>query len=140
MTKLETQLRELFADNFVLYYKVHAFHFNVQGKTFIQDHSFLEEIYDFLWTEHDNLGEQLRQLNLPVFPDLKKVIDASCLSEVTSVIDDPQVMWNKIHLDLVNIINNAQAVYVFAGNDQFGGLETYLGVYRDWETDRKSVV
>ena len=65
-------LTQLFADNFVTYFKSHSYHFNVDGPMFAQDHELLNEIYDFLWAQHDMLGEQIRQMDKEHHVLLKK--------------------------------------------------------------------
>jgi len=73
-------LMDLYGSNFIVYFKSHVFHFNVQSGTFSQDHALLEEIYDFLWEQHDVLGELIRQQSIPVPVCLNDMIDLSSIS------------------------------------------------------------
>jgi len=122
-------LRCLHADNFTTYFKSHAFHFNVQGSTFAQDHGLLEEIYDFLWEQHDTLGEQIRQLNLPTAISMKAMLATTEITESTSMIDNSAAMFNSLLTDFNLLMTNAQWVYDKAESSQLGGLSTLIGDY-----------
>lgn len=126
---LVSALRCLFADNFVVYYKAHGFHFNVQGQTFSQDHSLLNEIYDYLYENHDTLGEQLRQLDKPAPTTLKSILGISEIEEETKVVDSPSAQLEALATDFDTLLRNGQWVYEEAGRQCVGGLETFLGDY-----------
>ena len=120
-------LRNLFADNFVVYYKSHGYHFNVQGPTFSQDHALLKEIYDFLWEQHDNLGEQLRQMDKPAPSSLKAILDISEVTECLKLNETSAVMFAELCDDFDTLILNAQ--WLFANSAECGGFNTFIGDY-----------
>lgn len=126
---LVSALRCLFADNFVVYYKAHGFHFNVQGQTFSQDHALLNEIYDYLWDNHDSLGEQIRQLDKPAPTTLKSILAVSEIDEETNVVDAPSKQLEALTADFDTLLRNGQWVYEEAGRQCVGGLETFIGDY-----------
>jgi starvation-inducible DNA-binding protein len=126
---LVSALRCLFADNFVVYYKAHGFHFNVQGQTFSQDHALLNEIYDYLYENHDSLGEQIRQLDKPAPTTLKSILSVSEIDEETGVVDLPNKQLEALADDFTTLLRNGQWVYEEAGRQCVGGLETYIGDY-----------
>ena len=111
MNELIKGLIKLYADNFVLYYKAHSFHFNVQGSTFAQDHAVLEELYTFLWEQHDTIGEQVRQFDKAVPVSLEEVIKLSTLSEQNSLLKVSQPMYDVLCNDIEDTITLAQWVY-----------------------------
>jgi len=122
-------LRNLFADNFVVYYKSHGYHFNVEGPTFAQDHELLNEIYDFLWASHDTLGEQLRQMDKPAPSSLKAVLSLSEITECNTLDSTSKTMFSELTDDFDTLMRNAQWLYDTAGDSCCGGLETMLGDY-----------
>lgn len=124
-----TLLRSLYSNNFVTYYKSHVFHFNVEGNTFSQDHSLLNEIYDYLWAEHDNIGEQIRQLDKAVSPSLKDVLASADIEEETNPLKLNSDMLLCLNKDFDYLLDLAQEAYITAGKQNLGGLETYLGDY-----------
>ena len=55
-------LSAVLADTFMLYYKTHAFHWNVVGEHFRSLHLMFEEQYGELWQALDVIAERLRGL------------------------------------------------------------------------------
>jgi starvation-inducible DNA-binding protein len=122
-------LRCLYADNFVTYYKSHGFHFNVEGPTFAQDHALLNEIYDFLYEQHDMLGEQIRQLDKPAPSSLKAILGITEITETASANMSSKSMFDDLTSDFEMLIRNGQWLYEAAGESGYGGLETLIGDY-----------
>ncbi len=56
-------LTKVLADTFVLYFKTHAFHWNVEGPHFKQLHDLFGEQYTELWTVTDEIAERIRALD-----------------------------------------------------------------------------
>lgn len=48
------------ANTFVMYFKAHSYHWNVEGRTFAQDHDFFEDLYKELHKAIDPTAEQIR--------------------------------------------------------------------------------
>jgi len=126
---LITQLTQLYADNFVTYYKSHGYHFNVEGPMFSQDHALLEEIYDFLWAQHDMLGEQIRQMDKAVPCSLKDVLKMSEIIECDSPQKTSKEMFTWLNKDFDCLIEYAQTLYDDADLSSQGGLATLIGDY-----------
>jgi len=126
---LITQLTQLYADNFVTYYKSHGYHFNVEGPMFAQDHALLEEIYDFLWAQHDMLGEQIRQMDKAVPCSLKDVLKMSEIIECDSPQKTSKEMFTWLNKDFDCLIEYAQTLYDDADLSSQGGLATLIGDY-----------
>jgi len=122
-------LKALYASNFVTYYKSHAFHFNIEGTTFSQDHEFFQKIYEFLQGEHDNLGEQIRQLDKPVTSTLKDVISLSLIDESNIITKNNLDLLAILEEDFCQLHEQAQELYEAASNQCYGALETYIGDY-----------
>lgn len=127
--KLCTELEKLFCDNFVTYYKSHGYHFNVDGPMFAQDHGLLEEIYDFLWTQHDMLGEQIRQMDKPVPCSLKEILSISNIVECDGPKKPSKEMFTWMNKDFDQLIDCAQSLYDEADMSSYGGLATLIGDY-----------
>jgi starvation-inducible DNA-binding protein len=126
---LITMLTQLYADNFVTYYKSHGYHFNVEGSTFAQDHALLEEIYDFLWAQHDMLGEQIRQMDKAVPCSLKDVLKMTEIIECDSPQKTSKEMFTWLNKDFDCLIEYAQTLYDDADLSSQGGLATLIGDY-----------
>ena len=126
---LATQLQKLWADNFLVYFKSHVFHFNIQGSTFESDHKFFRKLYEFLFAMHDTIGEQIRQLDKPVLVSLSQLIEASSMDEAEPSMKEAKVMYAEIIGDLEDIIITAQHVYDTAEENGCAGCSTMLGDY-----------
>lgn len=126
---LVTLLTQLYADNFVTYYKSHGYHFNVDGPMFAQDHALLEEIYDFLWAQHDMLGEQIRQMDKAVPCSLKDILKMTDIIECDSPQKSSKEMFTWMNKDFDALLADAQTLYDDADLSSQGGLATLIGDY-----------
>jgi DNA-binding ferritin-like protein len=68
------QLLQVFYDNFVAYYRSHAAHANVTGRTFRSDHKMLQGVYERRQAQIDVLGELLRTLKEFMPTDLNEIL------------------------------------------------------------------
>jgi starvation-inducible DNA-binding protein len=59
---LKDSLEQVFATNFVAYYRAHVAHVNVTGRNFVSDHKILGKIYEDLQENIDTLAEKLRTI------------------------------------------------------------------------------
>ncbi|MCG8441739.1 MAG: DNA starvation/stationary phase protection protein [Caulobacterales bacterium] len=57
-------LARVLADTYTLYFKTHAFHWNVTGPHFPQLHALFEEQYRDLWNAADVIAERMRALGV----------------------------------------------------------------------------
>ena len=79
MTTLAEQLTQVFNDNFVAYYRSHAAHANVTGRTFRSDHKMLGGVYERRQAEIDKLGELLRTIQEFMPTDLFDILNNTTL-------------------------------------------------------------
>ena len=63
METLIQQLKVILATNFALYLKAHNYHWNIEGPSFPQYHSFLDSFYNQVWEQTDDIAEHIRQLD-----------------------------------------------------------------------------
>ena len=86
----ESQLQQVFADNFVAYYRAHVAHVNIQGRNFVSDHKLLGKIYEDLQGQTDTIAELLRTVQEFMPASLEQVIGSSQIStdDVTGSAED----------------------------------------------------
>jgi len=60
MDQLKAALNVLLADMFVMYFKAHSYHWNVEGMFFSQYHAFFGELYEELHDAIDPTAEHIR--------------------------------------------------------------------------------
>lgn len=63
MEELAISLRICLANTFLMYFKAHSHHWNVEGIEFSQLHTFFQGLYEDLFDASDLLAEELRALN-----------------------------------------------------------------------------
>ena len=76
----QQQLQQVFADNFVAYYRAHVAHVNIQGRNFVSDHKLLGKIYEDLQGQTDTIAELLRTVQEFMPASLDQVIGSSQIS------------------------------------------------------------
>lgn len=85
--KIVNGLTKVLADTFVLYFKTHSFHWNVEGINFGQLHAMFEEQYTALWEVSDDLAERIRALGAYAPCDQQTIMDNATLKGQSKVID-----------------------------------------------------
>lgn len=81
MDELKTILRVVIANNFVMYFKAHSYHFNVEGNTFPMLHEFFGEIYSDLHSAYDSSSEELRALDEYAASSMNELYDFKTITE-----------------------------------------------------------
>ena len=79
--ELLLSLKQAMADSFVLYYKAHSYHWNVEGADFKQYHDLFGDIYEEIFGAVDTLAEHIRQLDDYAPASLSKIKSLSMISE-----------------------------------------------------------
>jgi len=125
---LEGKLKTLISDNFVVYFKTHAYHHNIVGPDFDQYHRLLDKVYTALFDWHDLLSEQLRQLDVMCFTSLEDIADLTNFNLANKAKNGKSMLMDTAD-SLDNLIVVAQALYDEAGTERNGALETCIGDY-----------
>ena len=61
--ELIVAVKKVLADTFIMYYKTHSYHWNIEGSNFPQYHEFLQNIYEELFAAIDVIAEHIRQID-----------------------------------------------------------------------------
>ena len=62
-SELTNGLKSVLADTFILYFKTHSFHWNVEGAQFKTLHDLFMEQYTELWQATDEIAERIRSID-----------------------------------------------------------------------------
>jgi starvation-inducible DNA-binding protein len=84
--ELLLSLKQALADSFVLYYKAHSYHWNVEGADFKQYHDLFGGIYEEIFGAVDDLAEHIRQLDDYAPASLSQIKSLSMISEDEEVV------------------------------------------------------
>jgi DNA-binding ferritin-like protein len=78
----QDQLQQVFANNFVAYFRAHVAHVNTQGRNFYSDHKLLGKIYEDLQAQTDSLAELLRTVQEFMPTTLASVVESSQITDM----------------------------------------------------------
>ena len=100
--ELIVAVKKVLADTFVMYYKAHSYHWNVEGSNFPQYHEFLQNIYEEIFAAVDIIAEHIRQLDGYTPTSLTELKSYSMISEDEDVVSAMSMM-NRL-LDANNLV------------------------------------
>ena len=63
MNELQAALKIALANTFIMYFKAHSYHWNVEGMAFPQYHEFFGDLYDELYGAVDPIAEHIRAID-----------------------------------------------------------------------------
>lgn len=86
-TKLVEALKKVLADTYVLYFKTHSFHWNVEGPRFKSLHELFEIQYTELWAALDELAERIRALDAYAPLNSKEMVQGASLKDAGQMPD-----------------------------------------------------
>ena len=92
MSDVTQELQKVLADTFVLYFKTHGFHWNVEGAQFHMLHTLFEEQYTELWTVSDDIAERLRALDAYAPNNFASILKTASLSEVEQTLSASEMV------------------------------------------------
>lgn len=85
MDELNNSLREVLADTFVMYFKSHSYHWNVEGPDFAQHHDFLGTLYAELHAAVDTIAEHIRAIDYYAPTSLSAILDNTKINEQAGI-------------------------------------------------------
>jgi len=100
--ELIISMKKVLADTFVMYFKAHTYHWNVEGADFKQYHDFFGGIYEELFAAVDVIAEHIRQLDGYTPTSLMELKSYSMVSEDEEAVS-AMSMVNRL-LDTNNLI------------------------------------
>jgi starvation-inducible DNA-binding protein len=112
----QDQLQQVFANNFVAYFRAHVAHVNIQGRNFMSDHRLLGKIYEDLSGQIDAIAELLRTLGEFMPASLEEVMGTSriSLAEITGTADQ---LLEEVKADLEDLKADYEELIAVADAD-----------------------
>ena len=127
MDELKASLKSCLANTFVMYFKTHGFHWNVEGIHFSQYHDFFGDLYDELYGAVDPLAENLRKLGEYAPKSLTELYTSSTLSENTFIVgNNVKDMLNSLAMDNNEVINCLNKTFALANAVNEQGLANFI--------------
>lgn len=124
MIKTQDQLRQVYNDNFVAYYRAHAAHINVIGRNFESDHEMLGDIYEARQGEIDKIGEIIRTLGDFVPNALAVIIAESDIADVP-IMGSADQMLADVRDDLQNLCRSFEILNEVADDEDLDHIANY---------------
>ena len=121
---LDSQLEQVFATNFQVYYRTHVAHVNTVGRNFYSDHKLLQKIYEGLQANIDTLAEFLRTLKLQMPQSLEIVVELGSTPD-TLVTGDALQLLTGVYEDLEIMIDEYLALNTVAEEEDHPEIANY---------------
>lgn len=96
-------LKKVLSDTFILYFKTHSFHWNVEGPQFKALHEMFETQYNELWKATDEIAERIRALGDYAPNNLEAIASHASLQE-TGQTPDARAMVEMLANDNAAIV------------------------------------
>ncbi|HLS61341.1 MAG TPA: DNA starvation/stationary phase protection protein [Virgibacillus sp.] len=82
--KLVDHLNQLLSNYFVMYVKLHRYHWYIQGRNFFQLHELFEKMYTEFALDYDALAERILMINGKPFATMVKFLKETTLTEANA--------------------------------------------------------
>lgn len=127
-------LNQYLANLHVLYTKLHNYHWNVEGKSFFQLHSKLEELYDHTAEELDAVAERILTLGFRPAATMKDYLDLATLKEAQSEAIAGEAVISALKEDFQQLIGELRGALNVADehNDQVS-VDLFVGALENLE-------
>ena len=125
MEILLEQMKVILATNFSLYLKSHNYHWNIEGTNFPQYHKFLDDFYNAVWEQTDDIAEHIRMLDSYAPGSYTRFMELSDIQEATTV-PDAFTMMTTLKEDNDRFIIHLRAGIVAADNANEPAVSNFL--------------
>lgn len=123
MTTAE-QLKLIFNNNFVAYFRSHAAHVNITGRNFRSDHKLLEGVYERRQAEIDKIGEILRTMQEYMPCDINDVVFNSEIP-TDAIEGKADELLETVMMDLQHLLEDYKALIVIADSEGYEEISNY---------------
>jgi starvation-inducible DNA-binding protein len=130
---LADELKVLLGSTFVLYTKMHSFHFNVEGPDFPQYHELLNKFYSSTYETIDVIGEYIRTLGSYAPGSLARMLELSILKEQEKI-PRAELMLSELVEDQTKLLVLINQIFDLATSMKEQGIANYMAELRDLYT------
>lgn len=107
--KIARALNNYLADATVVYFKTHAFHWNIEGSHFYSLHLMFEKFYEAIWASLDEVAERTRALGFKTPPNFVELLNLASIKESGPSLDSYE-MLTILHEDYLALAKKAHEV------------------------------
>lgn len=126
MDELISTTRQCLGNTFVMYFKTHGFHWNIEGIHFSQYHDFFAGIYEDLYGAVDPFAEEIRALGAYAPKNLNEIYKYATIVESDIVGDSLRDMLITLEKDNLLIIASLTKAFDLATKLGKQGLANFI--------------
>lgn len=126
MDKLVASLKVLLGNTFVMYFKAHSYHWNVEGINFSQYHDFFGDIYEDLYGAVDPFAEEIRKLDTYAPISLMELYNYKTITEDTSKPETIHEMLVNLLMANTELLSALSAAFDTATAEKQQGLANFI--------------
>lgn len=126
MNELSAALKIALANTFVMYFKAHSYHWNVEGSDFSEYHSFFGDLYDELYDAIDPIAERIRTLDVYAPVSLVDLLAAATIAEDTTAPVTGRAMMSSLAQSNAEVIGSLNKSFEYAQASNNQGVMNYI--------------
>ena len=126
MEELTAALHIALANTFVMYFKSHSYHWNVEGADFAQYHGFLDDLYNELHDAVDPLSERIRVIGQYSPHSLKDLLDSATIEEDSDKPSSPREMFTNLQEANNKVVDSLNKVFDLATKEKKQGIANFI--------------
>jgi len=130
MDELVQSMKKALADTFAFYLKAHGFHWNVEGRTFAQDHALFATIYEEVYGSIDQFAEEIRAMDAYAPASFVRFSELTDIEDEVKILN-AQGMFEKLLADNSKVLASIEKAYALAEAAGNHGLSNFLAERQD---------
>lgn len=124
MTPSSAALKVVLGNTFMMYFKAHSYHWNVEGKNFNDLHAFFSTIYEELWEAVDAIAEQIRTCDDYAPVSIEEMYSYKTIQEDTGLVVNQQKFVNLLSANN-QVIESLNKLFEVASAENKQGLADF---------------
>lgn len=125
MNETNATLNIVLANTFVMYFKAHTYHWNVEGMNFSQHHGFFGELYDELHDVVDTAAEELRAQGEYAPISVTALLKSATIAEDDDKPADARTMFERLSSANAEVVNSLNKLFEVATAAKKQGLADF---------------
>lgn len=126
MNELSASLKIAMANTFVMYFRSHSYHWNVEGPNFNDYHGYFGGLYDELWNAVDPIAEHIRAIDQYAPISLASLYDAKTFEEDGTLITSTRQMFLNLIDANTKVIESLNKALELANYSKQQGLANFI--------------
>ena len=126
MEELVTALKVLLANQTFMYYKIHSYHWNIEGIEFSQYHDFFGELYEDIYASTDPPAENIRKLDAYAPISLTELYNYKTVDENETLVVLLRDMLATLIVDNDKVIASLNRVFALGTRENKQGLCDFI--------------